>query len=853
MAHEQEIEMPDWIRNAGNSNTSDLGEDNSSPPDAHKHIASLLGEVNSSPPDAYEDVTSQYIHHLSASCTQHLVAPAAVLSHQYIGSVLAKSMYDGRIVCSEDAYNDRARMAFSPLMGRQFFPPWVTVPSSNSTTVELSCGGQELQLISHQDSFQRISTSNTCCPPERFSPQPPSSGNPTQRVAVERRSDIIACDRGLFGETQACKSKLSMKVLRCKSCSCQKNGELNWVDISTIHNLAENTASPGCHPWFSQVDAGLRSMLSDLRALVTAAKLEDCAPDMHPTATPINTTWNEHIGLKADLTPINEGAKKAPSAWFKPSPPVSPQKAAMQSGTRLGEADDLVVNLGEDANLNSSPQSLPICPSTAPTLSCEAPDAPEHGSMGNCLTDSDGRMSGSSFCQQACDSGYTITGVTSCYLGILHPARCLPSSSGDMVSILEWGENEMNCRGHSRASDIEQGKMCKTTIPELYHIKQGLDAEMLASFATGGEALNGGINNLSRTGQRLIVSASVLRRVAVTTAKLSPEGDLHNEMTVNLWERHPVGEAPFQSSIPQPELSFLGHPIKALDPKDWGQLMVLALNKAPSGAMYGAQSFAPLWQAAVWSTYKSVSNSLASDPAEYFQYRLASGKCRVPPMPDTFAQLANDTEWSGLKELLSTPDTPPSKFYDHFRSQMYKSIPLIGGLQFQVEGKTKLKLVQSNVAKMSHQLYMGCSSILEWDVNVCKACQCSQLVNSSITHQLIADAERCAPWFVRLDKLFHTYVGLIRGAVLAKKESCCRRDQWNAQYAYPVSIPAMDLTPTNFISTATCSNHCTHVDSSSVSEKDRCCMEVVNAQLPFYLPYQANSVCRGDKFSRDDN
>ena len=116
---------------------------------------------------------------------------------------------------------------------------------------------------------------------------------------------------------------------------------------------------------------------------------------------------------------------------------------------------------------------------------------------------------------------------------------------------------------------------------------------------------------------------------------------------------------------------------------------------------------------------------------------------------------------------------------------------------------------------------------------------------------------------------FHTYVGLIRGAVLAKKvanaslcsvpslailqESCCRRDQWNAQYAYPVSIPAMDLTPTNFISTATCSNHCTHVDSSSVSEKDRCCMEVVNAQLPFYLPYQANSVCRGDKFSRDDN
>ena len=58
--------------------------------------------------------------------------------------------------------------------------------------------------------------------------------------------------------------------------------------------------------WFLQVDAGLRSMLSDLRALVTAAKLEDCAPDMHPTATPINTTWNEHIGLKADLTPINE-------------------------------------------------------------------------------------------------------------------------------------------------------------------------------------------------------------------------------------------------------------------------------------------------------------------------------------------------------------------------------------------------------------------------------------------------------------------------------------------------------------------------------------------------------------------
>ena len=51
--------------------------------------------------------------------------------------------YAERIVCTEDSYKEEARNAFYPMMSTRFFPPQI---KRNSTTLEVSCGGEEVEL-----------------------------------------------------------------------------------------------------------------------------------------------------------------------------------------------------------------------------------------------------------------------------------------------------------------------------------------------------------------------------------------------------------------------------------------------------------------------------------------------------------------------------------------------------------------------------------------------------------------------------------------------------------------------------------------------------------------------------------
>lgn len=100
----------------------------------------------------FEDVTDKYLHRLTAKCKKHGFIGGeqhgGILNKAFPDKNLATTLLLNRVMCYEDQYNDVARDAFVPLMGNRYFPPWVK--KVNSSRLELSCGGPELEVYKYQ-------------------------------------------------------------------------------------------------------------------------------------------------------------------------------------------------------------------------------------------------------------------------------------------------------------------------------------------------------------------------------------------------------------------------------------------------------------------------------------------------------------------------------------------------------------------------------------------------------------------------------------------------------------------------------------------------------------------------------
>jgi len=123
-------------------------------------------------------------------------------------------------------------------------------------------------------------TSRTCCPPKGIAQE----WNPLDMFsAVPESGDwrstpdalAVPCFRGLFGETQSCRSKLYLHISTCDSCDCTNDvGHNVLVNVDTRHFL--DTDNVACKPWFSQVDAAIRSYIAAIRKQVVNDKVDSC-------------------------------------------------------------------------------------------------------------------------------------------------------------------------------------------------------------------------------------------------------------------------------------------------------------------------------------------------------------------------------------------------------------------------------------------------------------------------------------------------------------------------------------------------------------------------------------------------
>ena len=83
---------------------------------------------------------------------------------------------------------------------------------------------------------------------------------------------------------------------------------------------------------------------------------------------------------------------------------------------------------------------------------CDASVAPTNGNVGDCTGD----LASGSSCQPTCDTGYTVSGTSSCEAGQLTAATCEPSSCDASVAPTNGGVG--NCTG-----DLASGSSCQPT------------------------------------------------------------------------------------------------------------------------------------------------------------------------------------------------------------------------------------------------------------------------------------------------------------------------------------------------------------------------------------------------------
>ena len=83
---------------------------------------------------------------------------------------------------------------------------------------------------------------------------------------------------------------------------------------------------------------------------------------------------------------------------------------------------------------------------------CNASMAPENGGVGNCTA----RMEHGEECLPTCNPGYSISGCSHCWLGVMDTPRCLPNGCGQPAAPVNGGVG-------SCTSELMHGESCVPT------------------------------------------------------------------------------------------------------------------------------------------------------------------------------------------------------------------------------------------------------------------------------------------------------------------------------------------------------------------------------------------------------
>lgn len=139
---------------------------------------------------------------------------------------------------------------------------------------------------------------------------------------------------------------------------------------------------------------------------------------------------------------------------------------------------------------------------------------------------------------------------------------------------------------------------------------------------------------------------------------------------------------------------------------------------------------------------------------------------------------------------MSTPEHPTKQVEQHFVKTFssiggsvakiapsFANLPIVEGLEIRAHSATKLELRQTSGP------HDGCSGIGEWSIYVHETCGGEQgMAENDIKWQLCNDEvcsksanapEECTQWFGQVDTLLRSYIGKLRGIVLAMKAACC--------------------------------------------------------------------------------
>jgi len=105
--------------------------------------------------------------------------------------------------------------------------------------------------------------------------------------------------------------------------------------------------------------------------------------------------------------------------------------------------------------------------------------------------------------------------------------------------------------------------------------------------------------------------------------------------------------------------------------------------------------------------------------------------------------------------------------------------PLNMGLDFLVSNGNEFVMRQRMPGSAGSPVKY-CASQVKWNFCVCEGCNCKDLFNVKLQHEMVsmgkantAGSARCASWFKNIDATIRAYTSSVRAAIISLKNACC--------------------------------------------------------------------------------
>jgi len=131
--------------------------------------------------------------------------------------------------------------------------------------------------------------------------------------------------------------------------------------------------------------------------------------------------------------------------------------------------------------------------------SCNASIPPTNGGVGDCTS----TLASGSTCQPTCNDGYTVSGNTTCQLGILTEATCEPSSCNAQITqpVSDFENNGWHSSYGDCPDDLASGSSCTQSCPDGYTISG--KSECLLGTITHGQCEPSSCNDMASTDPKM--------------------------------------------------------------------------------------------------------------------------------------------------------------------------------------------------------------------------------------------------------------------------------------------------------------------------------------------------------------